>query len=56
MDRRQLQRRSALDMSAFAFSRDSFAEAMAGMPASHAVPGPQIRLGSNDNPHDPLEV
>ena len=53
MDRRQLLRRSALAMSAFAFSRDSFAEAMAGMPVSQSAPGPQIRLGSNENPHGP---
>jgi histidinol-phosphate aminotransferase len=53
MDRRQLLRRSALAMSAFAFSRDSFAEALSSSAYGFSAPGPQIRLGSNENPHGP---
>lgn len=40
-------------MTAFAFARDSFAQALAAHPGTHVNPGPQIRLGSNENPHGP---
>jgi histidinol-phosphate aminotransferase len=53
MDRRQLLRRSALAVSAFAFSRDSFADALSSSAYGFSAPGPQIRLGSNENPHGP---